>query len=409
MRSTFNVLFYTKNQSLKNGKVPVMGRLTINKTTACFSCKRMVSLTLWDAKANRAKGKSEEARALNSDLDNIKVQMTKHYQYICDHDSFVTAKKVYERYNGFGDDFHTLMEIFNMQIEDYKKRIGKGKAQSTYNGLVSERTCLLRYLKDRHGVDDIPLAELDLDFIKGFYDWMLSVSGLAKSTAFERINTLKWLMYLAIDEGWLRKHPFKKFTCRPEYKKRPFLSEEELQRIIHVKLSYKRQQAIRDMFVFCCFTGLAYADLKAITYKNIITDSDGGTWLMGNRVKTGVAYVVKLLPIAIELVDKYRNTDEKKISPDRVFPVGTLKTMNQSLDKLGKKCLCSCDITAHVGRHTFATLALLKGMPLETLQKVLGHKSIISTQVYAELVNPKVGEDTDKICEKIGSLYKLAN
>lgn len=133
--------------------------------------------------------------------------MTKHYQYICDHDSFVTAKKVYERYNGFGDDFHTLMEIFNMQIEDYKKRIGKGKAQSTYNGLVSERTCLLRYLKDRHGVDDIPLSELDLDFIKGFYDWMLSVSGLAKSTAFERINTLKWLMYLAIDEGWLRKHP----------------------------------------------------------------------------------------------------------------------------------------------------------------------------------------------------------
>lgn len=409
MRSTFSVLFYTKNQSLKNGKVPVMGRITINKTTACFSCKKVVTLTLWDAKANRAKGKSEEARALNLDLDNIKVQMTKHYQYLCDHDSFVTAKKVYERYNGFGDDFHTLMEIFNIQIEDYKKRIGKGKAKSTYDGLVSDRSCLLHYLKDRQGVDDLPLAELDLDFIKDFYDWMLSVSGLAKSTAFERINTLKWLMYLAIDEGWLRKHPFKKFTCRPEYKKRPFLSEDELQRIIHVKLSYRRQQAIRDMFVFSCFTGLAYADLKAITYKNIIVDSDSGTWLMGNRVKTGVAYVVKLLPIAIELVDKYRNTDEKKISPDRVFPVGSLKTMDNSLDKLGKKCLCSCDITAHVGRHTFATLALLKGMPLETLQKVLGHKSIISTQVYAELVNPKVGEDTDKICEKIGNLYKLAN
>ena len=194
MRSTFSVLFYTKNQSLKNGKVPVMGRITINKTTACFSCKKVVTLTLWDAKANRAKGKSEEARALNLDLDNIKVQMTKHYQYLCDHDGFVTAKKVYERYNGFGDDFHTLMEIFNIQIEDYKKRIGKGKAKSTYDGLVSDRSCLLHYLKDRQGVDDLPLAELDLDFIKDFYDWMLSVSGLAKSTAFERINTLKWLM-----------------------------------------------------------------------------------------------------------------------------------------------------------------------------------------------------------------------
>lgn len=256
MRSTFSVLFYTKNQSLKNGKVPVMGRLTINKTTACFSYKRTVSLTLWDAKANRAKGKSEEARTLNLHLENIKVQMTKHYQYLCDHDSFVSAKKVYERYNGFGDDFHTVMEIFNIQLEDYKKRIGKGKAQSTYNGLVSDHTCLLNYLKDRHGVDDLPLAELDLNFIKDFYDWMLSVSGLAKSTAFERINTFKWLMYRALDEGWLHKHPFTKFTWRPEYKKRPFLSEDELQRIIHVKLSYKRQQAIRDMFVFCCFTNL---------------------------------------------------------------------------------------------------------------------------------------------------------
>lgn len=112
MRSTFRVLFYTKNQSIKNGKVPVMGRITINKTTACFSCKKEVSISLWDAKANRAKGKSEEARMLNQELDNAKAQIAKHYQYICDHDSFVTAKKVYSRYVGFKEDSHTLMELF---------------------------------------------------------------------------------------------------------------------------------------------------------------------------------------------------------------------------------------------------------------------------------------------------------
>ena len=165
---------------------------------------------------------------------------------------------------------------------------------------------------------------------------------------------------------------------------------------------------MRDMFLFMCFSGLAYADLKAITYDNIHTDSDGGTWLMGNRIKTGVAYVVKLLPIAIELIEKYRDVNEKKDSPDCVFPVGEYNTMFLSLRIIGKKCDCHTEVSPHIGRHTFATLALLKGMPLETLQKVLGHRSILSTQIYAELINPKVGEDTDKICEKIGHVYKLA-
>ena len=153
MRSTFRVLFYTKNQAIKNGRVPVMGRITVNGTTASFSCKRDVPLTLWDAKGNCAKGKSEEARRLNRELENIKAQIGKHYQYLSDHDSFLTAKKVYDRYNGFGEEIHSLMEIFNIQIRDYKRQIGKTKAQSTYRGMVdeafSENGRILRCLPDR--------------------------------------------------------------------------------------------------------------------------------------------------------------------------------------------------------------------------------------------------------------------
>lgn len=209
--------------------------------------------------------------------------------------------------------------------------------------------------------------------------------------------------------GWIHKHPFKKFVCKPEYKKRPFLSEEDLQRVISVKLSYRRQQAIRDMFVFMCFSGLAHADLKELSYRNVHTDSDGNTWLVGNRVKTKAPYVVKLLPIAVELIEKYRGVNEFKVSPDRVFPVGEIGSMEDSLKRIGEKAGCSVRVSPHVGRHTFATLALSKGMPLETLQKVLGHKTIISTQVYAELINPKIGEDTDRMREKIGGMFRLAN
>ena len=383
MRSTFKVLFYTKNQSVKNGKAPIMGRITINGTQAGFSCKKEVSLNLWDVKANRAKGKSEEARTLNQELDNIKAQITKHYQYICDHDSFVTAKKVYNRYVGFGEECHTLMALFKEQLASYKEKIGKGKAESTYRGLVADYKSLLLFMKSKKNIEDIAIDELEKTFIEDYYTWMLGTAGNANATAFNRVNTLKWLLYIAQERGWIRVHPFVSFECVPEYKKRSFLSEEELQKMIHLELNHKRQRANRDMFLFMCFTGLAYADLKAITYTNIHTDSDGGTWLMGNRVKTGVAYVVKLLPIAIELIEKYKGVNERKISPEHVFPVGEYQALLSSLKYIGKKCGCKVEVTPHIGRHTFAVLAILKGMPLETLQKVLGHNSILSTQIYA--------------------------
>ncbi len=315
-----------------------MGRITINGTQAGFSCKKEVSLALWDVKTNRAKGKSEEARTLNQELDNIKAQITRHYQYVCDHDSFVTAKKVYNRYVGFSEECHTLMNLFREQLEPYKKKIGIEKAESTYCGLVADYKSLLLFMKSKKNAEDIVIEELEKSFIEDYYNWMLGTCALANSTVFGRVNTLKWLMYIAQEKGWIRVHPFASFECMPEYKRRSFLSEEELQRMIHVELKYKRQRAMRDMFLFMCFTGLSYVDLKAITYDNIHTDSDGGTWLMGNRIKTGVAYVVKLLPIAIELIEKYRGVDEKKDSPECVFPVGEYNAMRLSLGIIGRKC-----------------------------------------------------------------------
>lgn len=143
-----------------------MGRITINGTQAGFSCKKEVSLALWDVKTNRAKGKSEEARTLNQELDNIKAQITRHYQYICDHDSFVTAKKVYNRYVGFSEECHTLMNLFREQLEPYKKKIGIEKAESTYCGLVADYKSLLLFMKSKKNAEDIVIEELEKSFIE---------------------------------------------------------------------------------------------------------------------------------------------------------------------------------------------------------------------------------------------------
>ena len=203
-----------------------MGRITINGTQAGFSCKKEVSLALWDVKTNRAKGKSEEARTLNQELDNIKAQITRHYQYICDHDSFVTAKKVYNRYVGFSEECHTLMNLFREQLEPYKKKIGIEKAESTYCGLVADYKSLLLFMKSKKNAEDIVIEELEKSFIEDYYNWMLGTCALANSTVFGRVNTLKWLMYIAQEKGWIRVHPFASFECMPEYKRRSFLSEE---------------------------------------------------------------------------------------------------------------------------------------------------------------------------------------
>lgn len=176
MRSTFRVLFYTKNQAIKNGRVPIMGRITVNGTTVSFSCKRDVPLALWDARGNCAKGKSEEARRLNQELENIKAQIGKHYQYLTDHDSFPTAKKVYDRYNGFGEDIHSLMEIFDIQIQDYKRQIGKTKAQSTYQGLVLAISTFAYFIEacrhfvpiDIKGLETVCTKKFLLGFLGGY-------------------------------------------------------------------------------------------------------------------------------------------------------------------------------------------------------------------------------------------------
>lgn len=148
---------------------------------------------------------------------------------------------------------------------------------------------------------------------------------------------IEMLMYLAMDEEWLHKHPFKKFVCKPKYKKRPFLSKEDLQHIISIKLSYKRLQAIRDMFVFMCFNDLAHTDLKELAYRNVPSDSDGNTWLVGNRVTIKVPYIVKLLPIAVEPIKKYRGVNEFKISPDRMFPENKVCSNGKNQTKIWQK------------------------------------------------------------------------
>ncbi len=406
-RSTFKILFYLKRQNEKNGKVPVMGRITINGTISQFSCKLSVSPKLWDTKANKAAGKSIVAQRINEKLENIKTNIGKQYQHICDRDSYVTAEKVKNAWQGFGDEYHLLMQTFDEYLQDFRqKRVGKDRAASTLEAYTRQRNRLAGFLQYEYGVTDIPFKELKRDFIEKYAIYLSTVRGMLPGTIPNAVKKLRLMTYTAFKNGWIPIDPFRGFRVIPQYRDRRFLSEKELQAVINASLPNCKTRVVRDIFVFCAFTGLSYADVKKLTTADIYTDDNNESWIIDHRAKTGTQFRVKLLPVANELIARYSRLN---LPGSIIFPVKDRDSMNMSLRHVARHAGLSFNPTIHVARHTFATtVTLTQGVPLETVSKMLGHKHITTTQIYAKITNDKIGRDMDALAEKIGDRFKMA-
>ena len=391
-RSTFKVLFYVKRQSEKSGQVPIMGRITINGTMSQFSCKLTVRSSLWDAKANKASGKSLEAQRINEKLENIKTNIGKQYQRLCDRDSYVTAEKVRNAFLGTGDDCRLLLQTFDEYLADFRKRVGKDRAS---------------FLEYEYHVKDIAFKELKRDFIEKFVVYLSSVQGMRSGTIHSTIKKLKLMTYTAYKNNWIAADPFAGFYVKAEYSERRYLSASELQAVMDVRLPNYRTGINRDAFVFCAFTGLSHADVVKLTHADIHTDDNGERWIIDRRQKTGTQFRVKLLPVAEMLYERYK---EMHLAGDRVFPLkGTHKTLNMSLRHVARHAGLSFNPTIHMARHTFATtVTLSQGVPLETVSKMLGHKRITTTQIYARITNDKIGRDMAALSEKLNGIFRVA-
>ena len=325
-RSTFKVLFYVKRQSEKHGQVPVMGRITINGTMSQFSSKLSVRSSLWDAKANKASGRSLEAQRLNEKLENIKTNIGKQYQRLCDRDSYVTAEKVRNAFLGMGDDCRLLLQTFDEYLADFRKRVGKDRAYSSYDNYRKRRNRLASFLEYEYRVKDIPFKELKRDFIEKFVVYLSSVQGMRSGTIHSTIKKLKLMTYTAYKNGWIAVDPFAGFYVKAEYAERRYLSASELQAVMDVRLPNYRTGINRDAFVFCAFTGLSHADVVKLTHADIHTDDNGERWIIDKRQKTGTQFRVKLLPAAEMLYKRYKDTYR---TSEKVFPLkGTYKTLN---------------------------------------------------------------------------------
>lgn len=405
-RSTFKVLFYLKRQSEKNGKVPIMGRITVNGTISQFSCKLNIRPALWDTQANKAAGKSVEAQRINEKLENIKTNIGKQYQHICDRDSYVTAEKVKNAWQGFGDGYRLLMQTFDEYLATFEKRVGKDRAASTLENYSKARRYLAAFLEYEYKIEDIPFKELKREFIEKYVVYLSTVRNMLPGSIHTPVKKLKLMTYTAFKNGWITADPFTGFHINITYRDRRFLSETELRAVMNVKVPNYKTAIVRDIFVFCCFTGLAYADTEDLTRDDIHTDERGDMWIIDNRVKTGTQFRVKLLPVAKCLVEQYSRL---QLPGSRVFPTKDRNSMNMSMRHVARHAGLTFYPTMHLARHTFATtVTLSQGVPLETVSKMLGHKHITTTQIYAKITNDKIGRDMDALTEKLDGKFKIA-
>ena len=403
MRSTFKVLFYLKRNKDKDQKVvPVMGRITVNGSIAQFSAKLSVPETLWEVSGGRAKGRSLEADRINRHLDNIRTQIGKHYQDICDRESYVTAEKVKNAYLGFGEKYRLLLEAFEKFTADLKKRVGIDRCHGTWNRYYKSIDHLRTFMRKEYNVSDMPLAELEQSFIEQYHVYLKTVCHLKAGSACRYIDCLNNVVKISFNNGLMPRNPFAFYSYSAPKEPRTFLSEKELRLFQTTRLKSAKHEYHRDLFLFSCFTGICYKDMRYLTCEQIIPDSEGHLWIHGNRCKTGGEYMVKFLPAALRLLEKYRGTAPSPLA----FDMPKLSSINCSLRRITKQCGISRHITFHCARHTFATtLCLSQGIPLSTVSKMLGHKQITTTQIYAQTTPIMIEDAIDRVESRLDGKF----
>jgi len=281
MRSTFKVVFYVNGSKEKNGIVPIMGRVTINGSIAQFSCKQGISKDIWDAKGNRAKGKSREAREVNLALDNIKAQIIKHYQRLSDREAFVTAEMVRNAYQGIGTEYETLLRAFDKENEAFAKRVGKDRSVRTYQKYLTVRKYLAEFIKTQYKRTDMGMNELTEDFIRDYCLYLRNQVGLNQSTVWIYSIPLKHIVTAAHYNGKIARNPFAMYHVDPDFKEREYLTEEELKTMTDMELDNPNFAFARDLFIFGCWTFVALTNAYLIINK-LQTNNRG----IGNGLET---------------------------------------------------------------------------------------------------------------------------
>ena len=401
MNKTFNLLFFVKKSKIKaNGTAPIYLRITIDGIPKEISSKRNVLPAKWDSKQQKVIGNTEEVKAINAYLKTLEQEVYEAHHMMMKDKKIATSTALKSKLFGIETRARMIIPIFQDHNNKIKSLVGQEYASGTLERYETSLKHTKEFLQWKYSLSDFNINEIDHAFITEYEYFLRSVRKCANNTAVKYIKNFKKIIRICIANGWLDKDPFANYKSKVREVERDFLSQEEVQAIYAKKFATERLNLVSDIFVFSCFTGLAYIDVKNLTPSNISLGIDGNKWIFTHRQKTESPSRIPLLQIPEEIIQKYADNPQC-LNEDRLLPILSNQKMNSYLKEIAGICGINKELTFHIARHTFATtITLTNGVPIESVSKMLGHKSLRTTQHYAKILDKKVSDDMQQLRDK---------
>ncbi|MDO3643153.1 site-specific integrase [Mucilaginibacter sp. L3T2-6] len=402
MRTQVNLLFYLKKRATyKSGPVAIYLRFTVEGQRAEVSTGKTCDPSRWNVQAGRANGTKEDVRVLNMYLDTLQAKAQELHNLMTINEDEVTAETLKNRFIGKVEKARTLVTVFEDHNAKMESLLGQEFERST---LQRYKTCLMHtkdFMQWQYNVSDIPVKKISFSFLNDFEYYLRSVRKCGNNSAIKYIKNLGKIVRICLGNGWLTVDPYLNYKPKQKAVHREVLTKEELERIYKKKFGVERLNTVRDIFVFCCYTGLAYVDVHKLKREELVKGIDGNLWIYTHRQKTDTLSRVPVLPVALAIIRSY-DKHPQCIAEDTLLPVMTNQKMNAYLKEIAYIAKVKKLLTFHIARHTFATTVTLNnGVPIESVAKMMGHTSIKTTQIYAKVMDHKISSDMQQLQSKL--------
>lgn len=401
MSNTFKLLFHLrKPKGYKEGPQPIYLRITINGQRAEISIQRDCDPDFWNSIAGRMTGTKEKVKQLNAYLDGMVTKVYALQNDLIQNGMLISAEAIKNKLSGKEERARMLIPIFQNHNNNLAALVGKEYAAGT---LDRYKTCLqhtIAFIKWKYSISDIDIRSINHEFITDYDFYLRSVKECGHNTTVKYLKNFKKIIANCLANGWIGKDPFSNVKFKLKEVERDYLSTEELAVLEAKEFSLDRITHVKDIFLFSCYTGLAYIDVKKLTPSNIVIGIDGKHWIHTHRTKTQTPSNIPLLPPAKAIIEKYKS-HPLVFNREVLLPVSSNQKMNAYLKEIAVLCEIRKELTFHVARHTFATtVTLLNDVPIESVSKMLGHTNIRTTQHYAKILDRKVSSDMDNVFKK---------
>ena len=404
-KQTFGIQFTARKNKDSDTKksLTVFARITVNGSRAEISLKQNVEPKDWYSAKGMAGGKRTEIRELNQFLDQVRAKLTNIYRELMVEGELPTATAVKNQFLGIEEQGTTLLAAF-----DYHRKTAEGDlSTSTLNHYGTSEKYLREFLKRQYHTSDVYLSKVNYRFVVDFEYFLRNrrptdhIKPMGSNGIMKHLERLRKIMRLARKLEWTNKNPFENYQIKFKSFNRGYLEPDELYHLENIKFKTPRLEFAKDLFVFSCYTGLAYIDTIRLKPDHIHLGIDGNYWIISIRKKTNASLRIPVLPKALEIIEKYRN-HPRSLHNGSIFPIISNQKLNNYLKEIADICGINKNLTFHLARHTFATtVTLSNGVPIETVSKMLGHTSLKTTQIYARIVDAKISEDMSNLKVKL--------